>query len=305
MYNEIASNKRKTWLFVLLFVIVLLVFGTIIGYLSAGDAITGFILATFFTVPSAVIGYYASDKIALAVNGAKEISKEQAPELFRLVENLTIATGLPMPRLYIIEDDAMNAFATGRDPKHAALAFTTGILRRLEKVELEGVVAHELSHVKNYDIRLGTIVVVCVGIITMFADIIWRFNFFRRSRRSGDGAQLALILLIVGIALSILAPIGAKLIQLALSRQREYLADASGALMTRFPDGLARALEKISQDTDPLDHMNKATSHLYIADPTHADLGDGQRRAGSWIQRLFSTHPPIQDRIARLRTMGK
>lgn len=304
MYKEISANKRKTWLFVALFAVVLLVFGSVMGYLSTGDAVTGFALAGLFTIPSAVIGYYASDKIALAVNGAKEISKEQAPELFRLVENLTIATGLPMPRLYVIEDDAMNAFATGRDPQHAALAFTTGILRRLEKVELEGVIAHELSHVQNYDIRLGTIIVVCVGIITMFADLIWRFNFFRRSRRD-EGAQLGLILLAVGIVLSILAPIGAKLIQLALSRQREYLADASGALMTRFPDGLARALEKISQDTDPLDHMNKATSHLYIADPTHADLGDGQKRAGSWIQRLFSTHPPVQDRIARLRTMGK
>lgn len=302
MYKEIASNKRLTILFIFVFIIVVFLLSYAFAEIN-GMGYGGIVLAGLISIPSALIGYYASDKIALSVNGAHELNKQENLEIYRLVENLTIATGLPMPKIYIIEDEAMNAFATGRDPKHASIALTTGLINRLNKNELQGVIAHELSHVKNYDIRLGTIIVVFVGIITLLADWIWRFSFLRKSNK--NSGQLGLIFLVVGILLAALAPLGAKIIQLALSRQREYLADADSALMTRYPDGLASALEKISQDEGTLQRMNKATAHLYITDPAHTDDNVTVERKVSWLQKLFSTHPPIQDRIARLRTMGK
>jgi heat shock protein HtpX len=266
--------------------------------------------AVGFSIFSSLISYYFSDSITLALSQAKEVDRQGNPELYRLVENLCIAAGLPTPKIYIIDDTAPNAFATGRDPEHAIVCFTTGILQKLEKTELEGVVAHELSHIGNYDIRVMTLVVVLVGVVTLLADWMLRASFFggRKKSNSEGGGQLQAILIIVGIILAILSPIIATLIKLAVSRKREFLADASGALLTRYPEGLARALEKISTDREPLEAANKATAHLYIVNPFHEDTalkanapaGDGQ----SWFSSLFNTHPPIEERVKRLREMN-
>lgn len=262
------------------------------------------LIAVVFSSVSAFISYFFSDKITLAISHAKEIDLKTQPQLYQVVENLTIAAGLPMPRVYIIEDTAMNAFATGRDPKHAVICVTTGLLSRLDRTELEGVLAHELSHIGNYDIRFMTLVVVMVGIITLLADWMVRFSLFGGKKRdSNDGGNG--IFLIIGIILAILSPIVATLIKLAVSRRREFLADSSGALLTRYPEGLALALEKIAADTEPLEAANKATAHLYIANPfkSNARSEDG-KSSTSWITNLFNTHPPIEERIKRLRQMG-
>ncbi len=262
------------------------------------------LIAVVFSSVSAFISYFFSDKITLAISHAKEIDLKTQPELYQVVENLTIAAGLPMPRVYIIEDTAMNAFATGRDPKHAVICVTTGLLSRLDRTELEGVLSHELSHIGNYDIRFMTLVVVMVGIITLLADWMVRFSLFGGKKRdSNDGGNG--IFLIIGIILAILSPIVATLIKLAVSRRREFLADSSGALLTRYPEGLALALEKIAADTEPLEAANKATAHLYIANPfkSNARSEDG-KSSTSWIANLFNTHPPIEERIKRLRQMG-
>lgn len=257
------------------------------------------IFAVIFSSVSAFISYYFSDSITLTMSGAHEVDRKSAPELFRLVENLTIAAGLPMPRVYIIEDTAPNAFATGRDPEHAVICVTTGILQKLSKVELEGVIAHELSHIGNYDIRVMTLVVVLVGTLTLLADWLLHFSFFGERKRDSENSGLGNIFFIVGIILAILSPIIATLIKLAVSREREYLADASAALLTRHPEGLAKALEKISSDNEPLEAANKATAHLYIANPLKDEEGKT-----SWIAGLFNTHPPIEERVKRLREMN-
>jgi heat shock protein HtpX len=247
----------------------------------------------------AMISYYAAGKIALSITGAKEIERKDNPTLYRTVENLAIAGGVPTPKIYLIDDTALNAFATGRDPKHASVAITKGLLDKLEKPELEGVMAHELSHVKNYDIRLQSLTVALIGLIALISDIFLRSMYYGgRSRRRTSG-KAGGILIIVGIALAILSPIIAKLMHLAISRQREYLADASGVLLTRFPDGLARALEKIKHDKEPLEAANKATAHMYIENP----LRNEQKM--KWMNKLFSTHPNIDDRISRLRGMAR
>ncbi|MFA6252951.1 MAG: M48 family metallopeptidase [Patescibacteria group bacterium] len=292
MYKQIASNKRKSYLLMLLFFVVLVgivwvysqYFGTDSGYSMVIFAV---ILATGMNL----VSFYAGDSIALSIAGAKPINKEKNPYVYRMVENLSITAGLPMPKIYIISDPAMNAFATGRDPKHASIALTSGIIEGLENEELEGVIAHELSHVKNYDIRLMMIVIVCVGVIALLADWMTRSLFWRNrdnNERGNNG-----IFLIIGLVLAILSPIFAKLIQLAISRKREFLADASGALLTRYPEGLARALEKISSQKKALRHANKATAHLYIANPFGSEK----------MANLFSTHPPVAARLAALRSM--
>jgi len=253
------------------------------------------VIAVIIAVVQALASYYQSDKIALAISGAKEVPrKEPFLDLHRVVENLSITAGLPKPRIYVIDDSAPNAFATGRDPKHASIAVTSGLLDKLDKTELEGVIAHELSHVGNYDIRLMTIVVVLVGIIALASDFFLRYLWWGggRSRRSEGGGQIQLILFIVGIVLAILAPIAAVLIQLSISRKREFLADASGALLTRYPEGLASALEKISQYQEPMKSANRATAHLYISDPFKKK-----------VSALFMTHPLVGERIKRLRAM--
>ncbi len=245
------------------------------------------------------ISYFYSDKMVLAASGAREIKKSDDPELYRIVENLSIGDGVPMPRVYIIRDASPNAFATGRDPKHAAVAVTTGILERLNKAELEGVLAHELSHVKNFDTRLLAITAVMIGFISLITDLFLRNLIFGGFRGNDDDrdSRLQMIFLIMGVVLAILAPIIASLIQLAISRKRELLADASGVLLTRYPEGLASALEKISKDPKPLDSATTATAHLYIVNPFK------QGSFKNMLANLFSTHPPIAERIKILRSM--
>jgi heat shock protein HtpX len=294
-YTEVSKNKFYSVLLIFVFLIVIIGLGYV--FTLAYDAPGLLVVAVLFSTVSAFVSYFFSDKITLAISGAKEIDLKTQPELYRIVENLTIAAGLPMPRVYIIEDSAMNAFATGRNPKHAVVCATTGLLARLDKTELEGVLAHELSHIGNYDIRFMTLVVVLVGTITLLADWMIRGSLFGGRRRSNEGGN---IFLIVGIVLAILSPIIATLIKLAVSRRREFLADASGALLTRYPEGLASALEKIAGDKEPLEAANKATAHLYIANPLKDS--EGHERGG--IAALFNTHPPIQERIRRLREMG-
>lgn len=297
IYSQISANKRKTWLIIFLFVLfittVLYVYGKASGY-GLSYAGIGLILAGLMAFSS----YYYSDKMILGMSGAKQIKKSDNPTLFRIVENLCIGAGTPLPKIYIIEDSAINAFATGRDPKHSVVCVTTGSLDRLNKVELEGVIAHELSHVRNYDIRLMAIVVILVGLVALLSDFFMRSLWYggdRRSRDNNGNSQSAF--LIIGIVFAILSPIIATLIQLAVSRKREFLADASGALLTRYPEGLASALEKIAKDKEPLEAANNATAHLYIANPFKGKI------QGSWFANLFNTHPPIEERIKILRLM--
>ena len=296
MYKPIVVNKRKTWSLITVFLIFIIGLGWLFSRVYPEYS---FILpaAVIFSVLSSWISYFYSDKIVLAISRAKEIKKQDNPYLYRMVENLCITSGLPAPRVYIIDDTAMNAFATGRDPKHATVAFTKGIIDRLENEELEGVVAHELSHIKNYDTRLQTIVVTLVGVVVLMSDFFLRMTWFGHRRRDSDrgGGQLQAIFMILALILAILAPLAAILIQLAISRKREFLADAEGALLTRYPDGLARALEKISHDAEPLEVANKATAHLYFANPLK----------GGVVSKLFSTHPPIEERVRALRGMTR
>jgi len=297
VYSQIASNKRRSVGLVVGFVIFVGLFGYILSRALGRPGLFIFILA--FALIYAVISYIAAAKITLAMTGARPVTREQAPGLYRTVENLSIAAGLPMPKVYIIEDSSPNAFATGRDPEHAVVAATTGLLDILEPAELEGVIAHELSHVGNYDIRFMALVVVLVAVVAMLADLFLKLTFWGGLGDDDDeGGNSNVIFIVLGIAGAILAPLAASLVQLAVSRQREYLADASGALLTRYPDGLARALAKISQDPRGLKTANSATASLYISNPLKGGKG-----AGKSLMRLFDTHPPIEERIARLHNM--
>ena len=296
-YTEISSNKRRTFIMILAFLVFIIVLGWVFSL--ALNIYWIFPAAIIFASVQAVVSYWYSDKVTLAISGAHEISHDDNKDLYHLVENLCITAGLPVPRIYIIEDSAPNAFATGRDPDHAVICYTTGIIQKLEKVELEGVTAHELSHIGNYDIRLMTVVVILVGFVALISDWFLRISFFGGGDRDRDDGQLGLILMVVGIALAILAPLFAVILQLALSRNREYLADSSGALLTRYPEGLARALEKISGDKKPLEAANKATAHLYITNP----LKEHEGTSRGWFAGLFDTHPPIEERIKRLREL--
>lgn len=297
IYSQISANKTKTWLIIVLFILfittILFVYGKASGY-GLSYAGIGLIISGLMTFAS----YYYSDKMILGMSGAKQIQKKDNPQFFRIVENLCIGAGLPMPRVYIINDSATNAFATGRDPKHSVVCVTTGILEKLNKAELEGVIAHELSHIQNYDIRVMSVVVILVGLVALLADFFMRSLWYggqRRNRDSNNNAQS--IFLIIGIVLAILSPLIATLIQLAVSRKREFLADASGSLLTRYPEGLASALEKIAKDKEPLEAANNATAHLYISNPFKP------KTSGHWFTNLFNTHPPIEERIKILRSM--
>jgi len=293
IYTQADKNTRLTWLYITGF----LVFVMGVGYVFAGAMRNSLILyvAVAFSIGMSFVSYWWSDKIVLAMSSAKEVTHDNAREIYHLVENLCITAGLPVPKIYIIEDSAPNAFATGRDPEHGVICFTTGILQKLEKAELEGVIAHELSHIGNRDILLSTVVVVLVGFVTLLADWFrnWTFWGGGRSRDNNNegGGQMQLILFILAIVLSILAPIAAVLMQMAISRKREFLADASAVLLTRHPEGLARALEKISADPEPLEAANRATAHLYITNPFK----------GKKVSSFFMTHPPIGERVAALR----
>lgn len=286
MYSEIAANKRKTvYIMVGFLLLVGLLAYVFTLYMDGPPTMTiGVLIAGLIY---ALISYYSGSKMALAVHQAKEIQKRDNPKLWRIVENLAITEGLPMPKVYIMDDPAPNAFATGRDPAHASVCATTGLLELLNDQELEGVMAHELGHVKNYDIRVSMIAFALVAVVALLADIILRLAWFRDSRQNG-------VLLLIGIAAAIIAPIIASMIQLAISRRREYLADATGALATRYPEGLASALEKIGGTGSALKKQNTATAHLFFANPLNSGA----------IAGLFSTHPPIEERVQRLRTMG-
>lgn len=299
IYNQIDSNKQQTVIIMAVFIAVIVFMGWFVGeyfFEGSGGFFVG--LALIFSGLSSFFSYYYSDQIVLAISRASEIKEKDNPYIFKLVENLCIGTGLPMPRIYIIDDTAMNAFATGRDPQHAVLCFTSGIIQGLDKLEMEGVIAHELSHIQNYDIRLMSIVSILVGTVTLLADWFTRGMFYgrgRRSSRSGDG-ELGGLILLLGILFVILSPIIATLIKLAISRNREYLADSTAALTTRFPKGLADALKKISADKEILEAANGATAHLYITNPLKGEQG-------GWLAGLFNTHPPVEERIKRLMEM--
>ncbi|PJE57829.1 MAG: zinc metalloprotease HtpX [Candidatus Portnoybacteria bacterium CG10_big_fil_rev_8_21_14_0_10_36_7] len=295
MYNQIDANKRKTWFLIIIFIVVISLLGYFLGYITeAGNGIL--VMAIVISIIMSLFGYFSGDKVALLTAGAKQITETENPYVYRMVENLCITAGMPTPKIHIIEDDAINAFATGRDPKHASVAITTGAIQKLENEELEGVMAHELSHIKNYDIRLMTIVIILVGIIALISDIFLRMTFFGGGKRDNNKGGHP-IMLIIGIALIILSPIIAQLIKFAVSRKREYLADASGSLLTRYPEGLARALEKIKNDHAVLKRANNATAHLYISNPF---LGTKK-----FLANAFATHPPLADRINQLRGMTR
>ena len=282
-----------------LFLIVIIAVGFVFSQAYRSPGILYF--AVIFSLLMNFFSYWYSDKIVLAMSGAKEANHESNRELYHIVENLCITAGLPMPKIYIINDAAPNAFATGRNKEHAVVAVTSGLLERLNKTELEGVIAHELSHIGNRDILISTIVVVLVGFIALLSDFFLRFTFFGGRNRDREGGQAQAIFMVLGIVLAILAPIATTLIQLAISRKREFLADASGALLTRYPEGLASALEKISQYKMPMKMANKATAHLYIANPFAAhSKGSGRAKK---VATLFMTHPPIEERIKLLRGM--
>jgi len=292
MYNQIDSNKRKTNILIIIFSMFIIAIGWFLNaYMGYGYGAV--VLAVVVSVVMTLVSYYKGDSIALSSAGAKETSKEENPYIYKMVENLAITAGMPMPKVYVINSEALNAFATGRDPEHSSIAVTTGIVKALENEELEGVLAHELSHIKNYDIRVMTIVVVLVGAISLLSNWFFRTRLFGGGKRDSNNNSSGIIM-IVGLVLLILSPIVANLIKLAISRKREYLADASGSLLTRYPEGLARALEKISASNVPLQTANAATAHLFISNPF-------KKKAFS---AMFSTHPPIEERIKKLRNMA-
>ncbi len=299
LYTQVASNIRKTW-FLITFIFVLII-GLGFLFSQAYNSPGILVFAVILSLALNGIGYWYSDKIALAISGARPVEKKDNPELYRIVENLAITAGLPTPKIYIIPVAAPNAFATGRDKEHASVAVTQGLLQIMDKDELQGVLAHELSHVGNRDILVSSLVVVLVGVVSLLADFFLRMSFLGGGRRNdrGEGGQIALVLGMIG---AVLAPIAATLIQLAISRKRESLADASGALLTRYPEGLAKALEKIERSQTPLKTASSATAHLYFTNPFRADVGDGKRTP--FLVRIFSTHPPIEERIKALREMS-
>jgi heat shock protein HtpX len=292
MYSAIARNKRNTWFILAAFILLLGAVGVLAGWLAGNNWwITAFILV--FAAGYATFQYFFADREAIAMAGAVAVTAAEAPRFHRLVENLCIATGTPMPRLYVVEDAAPNAFATGRNPDEASITVTTGLFELMSDRELEGVLGHELGHIRNYDIRVSLIVFGLVVAVGILADVFLRFAFFGGGRRGGNG-QAQLLFLIFGIVAAIIAPLLAGAVQAAISRQREYLADATSAMTTRDPDGLASALAKLGEFGRPLQKANTSMAHLWIADPLRPNA----------LARMFATHPPIAERIERLTTMG-
>lgn len=293
MYSSIRKNKIKTVIIIALFVVLVSLLGATFAAMLETPGF--FMFALLFSITYAAIGYFASAKMAIAMTGAKPVTKDQAPRLYRIVENLSITAGMPMPKVYVVNDPAPNAFATGRNPENGVVAATTGLLEMLDDTELEGVMAHELSHIQNYDIRVTSIVIALVTVVAFLSDFLLRIGLFggfgdRDSRAGG-------VMLVIGIVASIIAPLVAMMLQFAVSRKREFLADASGALLTRYPEGLASALQKIEATARPMVKANNATAHLFLANPF------GRKERGQFLHKLFSTHPPTQDRVAQLEKM--
>ena len=305
MYERIASNVRKTWLLIFVFVLLVVAVGWVSGayfgwgYWGVGIA---FAIAIVMTWGS----YFKSDKIALAVSRAQPADGAEYKQLHNLVESLCLAAGMPKPRVYVVHDQAPNAFATGRDPEHAAIAVTTGLMEKMNREELEGVIAHELSHVKNRDTLVMTIAVTLVGVIMLLADFFLRAMWFGGGRgRDREGGGSNPIFIVAGLVLMLLAPLIAQLMQLAISRRREFLADMDGVFLTRYPQGLISALEKLKGDQTVVRSASRATAHLWIEEPTAQHAGEaGAGRGGAWLNRLFATHPPLDERIAVLRSVG-
>jgi len=295
LYTQADSNTRKTWFLITGFLVFIIAIGWLFSYLLEDSAIL--YIAIFISIFSSFASYWWSDKIVLGMYRAKEVLHNDNPELYHIVENLCITAGLPTPKIYIIPEIQPNAFATGRDKKHAIVAVTQGLLQKLNKTELEGVLAHELSHIGNKDMLVMTVVAVMAGIVATLANFFMRISFWGGRRNSDDDNKSGAILAILGIVAAILAPIAATLVQLAISRKREFLADATGALLTRYPEGLASALEKISADPTPMRVTNDATSSLFIDSPYKG------KQKSQWLAKLFMTHPPIEDRIKILRDM--
>ncbi len=291
LYTQKDKNIRKTWLLISLFLIFIIGLGWVFSYQFESPVIL--VAAVIFSSAMSFTSYWYSDKIVLKISKAREIKKSDNPKLYRLVENLSITAGLPLPKICIIDEMSPNAFATGRNPEHAVIAVTKGLLEKLEKSELEGVLAHEMSHIGNRDILLQTVVVVLVGIVALLSNWFLRWSIFGGRRRNSGGGKLGAIMVIIGLILAILSPLIAVLIQMTISRKREFLADANGALLTRYPEGLAKALEKISQDATPLKVANKATAHMYITNPFK----------GKKVSKMFMTHPPMEERVKILRGM--
>ncbi len=304
LYTHSSNNKRKTWLLMSIFFVLVIVVAYVFSVNMNNSSIL--YVAVGFSFFGNFLAYYNSDKLVLSMTKAKELKPEsslEAKELYRLVENLSITAGLPLPKIYIINDQSPNAFATGRNPEHAVVAVTTGLLERLDRSELEGVIAHELSHIGNRDILLATIATVMVGMIVMLADIFRRWSIFggnRDNNSSGDNNNKGkLIITVIAIVFSILAPLFAYLLQFAISRKREFVADADAALLTRYPEGLARALEKISSHPKSMDNVNQATAHLFIDSPIKKDSQKGKL---NFFAKALMTHPPVEERIAKLRS---
>lgn len=303
-YQQIAQNKRRSILLVVILVAILGALGYVTGILFTEDPAGAFIFVPFAMLLAgglAALAYFSGDSMVLGVSGARQVTEKEQPQLVNVVRELSIAANVPMPRVFIIDDSAPNAFATGRDPEHASVAVTTGLLDKLDREELQGVLGHELAHVQNYDIRFSLLVGVLVGSVALLSDMIARFAFYGSmrggSRRGGSssGGGAAVILLVLGLLVAILAPLFARLVQMAVNRQREYLADASSVELTRNPYGLERALAKIAADREPLEVANRATQHLYIVNPI--------KKLEANASGLFSTHPPVVERVNRLRRM--
>jgi heat shock protein HtpX len=295
LYAQRAANLRRTWALIIGFLVLVLAVGYAVSWYYDNPSIL--LVAFVIAIGTNIYAYWASDTLVLSLSGARPASREEFYDFYTITENLAITAGLPMPKLYIIDDPAPNAFATGRDEKHAVVAATTGLLAMMNRTELEGVVAHELSHVQNRDMLVMTVAVVLAGFVAIVADLFLRMSFFGGGGRDreGGGNAVFLVLAIVGI---VLAPLAAQLIQLAISRRREYLADESGVLLTRYPEGLASALAKISAANMPMRRASHATAHLFIDEP----FGAPEKNRFGWIERLFATHPPVEERIKRLLT---
>ena len=298
MFEEVRSNKIKSVVLIILFLFLVGVLGSVIG-LIYGSTVFGIIISVVVGLVYVLIVFNSGDQMILKMTGARPVTKKEFPYLYHTLEGLAIAAGIPTPKAYVIEDSALNAFATGKDPEHASITVTTGLLKVMKRQELEGVVAHEMSHIKNYDVRFMMLAVVLVGLVTLLSDFILRsflWGSHGRKRENNGGGNIQLLFIALGLLFAILAPIIGYMIKLAISRKREFMADANAAVLTRYPPGLASALEKISKDPDPLvDKANKATAHLFISTPFRKEHG--------FVTHLFATHPPIEERIKRLKEM--